>query len=309
MLNSLLERSSPLPGAPGVRGLEATTDTLAPDGPRHRGGRRTAPVPMGGSPAGEDCRGRRVPLRSRGAGDPAEAAAERGELSRHSRISFRARRACSVPLPISRAYVRAIRIRGPGCGTPRGRPSTFRSRAPTEEYRPVRHADADQLSVRARLGRRRPRDSGRARARGHHRAGAFSLLDRRREGAQARGAARLRPQRHRTTVHAGRSCSTGHRLAARVSGDSAVAYSWAYCQALEGMSRSGRARPRAVAARARARERAHRQSPRRSRRARQRRGIRLRPRAVFATERVVAPRASRPRSGSAISSISSFRAE
>jgi len=28
---------------------------------------------------------------------------------------------------------------------------------------------------------------------------------------------------------------SGHRLAARVSGDSAVAYSWAYCQALEGM--------------------------------------------------------------------------
>jgi Ni,Fe-hydrogenase III large subunit len=29
----------------------------------------------------------------------------------------------------------------------------------------------------------------------------------------------------------------GHRLAARVSGDSAVAYSWAYCQALEGLAR------------------------------------------------------------------------
>jgi Ni,Fe-hydrogenase III large subunit len=28
----------------------------------------------------------------------------------------------------------------------------------------------------------------------------------------------------------------GHRLAARVSGDSAVAYSWAYCQALEGLA-------------------------------------------------------------------------
>ena len=28
----------------------------------------------------------------------------------------------------------------------------------------------------------------------------------------------------------------GHRLAARVSGDSAVAFSWAYCQALEGMA-------------------------------------------------------------------------
>ncbi len=30
----------------------------------------------------------------------------------------------------------------------------------------------------------------------------------------------------------------GHRLAARVSGDSAVAYSWAYCQALEGLARA-----------------------------------------------------------------------
>jgi Ni,Fe-hydrogenase III large subunit len=30
----------------------------------------------------------------------------------------------------------------------------------------------------------------------------------------------------------------GHRLAARVSGDSAVAYSWAYCQALEGMAQT-----------------------------------------------------------------------
>ena len=37
----------------------------------------------------------------------------------------------------------------------------------------------------------------------------------------------------------------GHRLAARVSGDSAVAYSWAYCQALEGMS-AARVLPRAL---------------------------------------------------------------
>ncbi len=37
----------------------------------------------------------------------------------------------------------------------------------------------------------------------------------------------------------------GHRLAARVSGDSAVAYSWAYCQALEGMSATD-VPPRAV---------------------------------------------------------------
>jgi Ni,Fe-hydrogenase III large subunit/Ni,Fe-hydrogenase III component G len=38
---------------------------------------------------------------------------------------------------------------------------------------------------------------------------------------------------------------TGHRLAARVSGDSAVAFSWAYCQALEGMA-AAHAPPRAV---------------------------------------------------------------
>jgi Ni,Fe-hydrogenase III large subunit len=34
----------------------------------------------------------------------------------------------------------------------------------------------------------------------------------------------------------GFSASDGHHLAARVSGDSAVAYSWAYCQALEGIA-------------------------------------------------------------------------
>ena len=37
----------------------------------------------------------------------------------------------------------------------------------------------------------------------------------------------------------------GHRLAARVSGDSAVAFSWAYCQALEGMA-AARLPPRAA---------------------------------------------------------------
>jgi Ni,Fe-hydrogenase III large subunit len=37
----------------------------------------------------------------------------------------------------------------------------------------------------------------------------------------------------------------GHKLAARVSGDSAVAFSWAYCQALEGMS-AARVPPRAI---------------------------------------------------------------
>jgi Ni,Fe-hydrogenase III large subunit len=40
----------------------------------------------------------------------------------------------------------------------------------------------------------------------------------------------------------------GHRLAARIAGDSAVAYSWAYCQALEGMA-GCRVPPRAAALR------------------------------------------------------------
>jgi len=52
----------------------------------------------------------------------------------------------------------------------------------------------------------------------------------------------LRLEAHLGYVHKGIerrftefSLTDGHRLAARVSGDSAVAYSWAYCQALEGM--------------------------------------------------------------------------
>ena len=40
-------------------------------------------------------------------------------------------------------------------------------------------------------------------------------------------------------------CSKATALAARVSGDSAVAFSWAYCQALEGMS-AARVPPRAT---------------------------------------------------------------
>jgi Ni,Fe-hydrogenase III large subunit/Ni,Fe-hydrogenase III component G len=39
---------------------------------------------------------------------------------------------------------------------------------------------------------------------------------------------------------------SGHRLAARVSGDSAVAFSWAYCQALEGMAEDSHLPPRAT---------------------------------------------------------------
>jgi Ni,Fe-hydrogenase III large subunit/Ni,Fe-hydrogenase III component G len=62
----------------------------------------------------------------------------------------------------------------------------------------------------------------------------------------------LRLEQHLGYVHKGierrfteLSLLEGHRLAARVSGDSAVAFSWAYCQALEGMS-TARVPPRAT---------------------------------------------------------------
>ncbi len=62
----------------------------------------------------------------------------------------------------------------------------------------------------------------------------------------------LRLEQHLGYVHKGierrfseLSLLEGHRLAARVSGDSAVAFSWAYCQALEGMA-AARIPPRAT---------------------------------------------------------------
>ena len=70
----------------------------------------------------------------------------------------------------------------------------------------------------------------------------------------------------------------------RVSGDSAVAYSWAYCQALEGLAGCTIPPRGSVAARPDARGRAHRQSSRGPGRAGQRRGLRLRPRAVLAAQ-------------------------
>jgi Ni,Fe-hydrogenase III large subunit len=62
----------------------------------------------------------------------------------------------------------------------------------------------------------------------------------------------LRLEQHLGYVHKGierrfteMSLLEGHRLAARVSGDSTVAFSWAYCQAFEGMS-AARVPPRAI---------------------------------------------------------------
>ena len=65
----------------------------------------------------------------------------------------------------------------------------------------------------------------------------------------------LRPQGHREALRsAGRSLD-GHRLAGRVSGDSTVAYAWAYAQALEADRRHATMPPRAAWLRALALER------------------------------------------------------
>ena len=96
--------------------------------------------------------------------------------------------------------------------------------------------------------------------------------------------ARLRRTRASKSASKRMHALTAHRLAGRVSGDSTVAYAWAYAQALESIAGTDAAAARAVAARARARARAHRQPSGRPRLPRQRRRIRVRPRAVLAPE-------------------------
>ena len=102
--------------------------------------------------------------------------------------------------------------------------------------------DIDALPLRAGRRRRRARDPGRAGARRHDRARALPLLDRRREGAAARGAARLHAQGHREALRGPRSRRTARALAGRVSGDSTVAYAWAYAMAVGGARRRTRRR-------------------------------------------------------------------
>jgi Ni,Fe-hydrogenase III component G len=77
---------------------------------------------------------------------------------------------------------------------------------------------------------------------------------------------------------------TAHRLAGRVSGDSTVAYAWAWCMALESLAELPDFRARCLAARPAARARARRQPPGRPRRAGQRCRFCLRPGPVLAPQ-------------------------
>ena len=110
--------------------------------------------------------------------------------------------------------------------------------------------DIRALSVRPGRRRRRARDRRRPGACRHHRARAFPLLGRRRKGAAPRRAPGLHPQGHREALRR-TAAGEGHRLAARVSGDSAVAFSWAYCAALEAITQTALPAARITCARSR----------------------------------------------------------
>ena len=193
-----------------------------------------------------------------------------------------------------------------GCATRRGRADHLRC-ATRSAHDATAARQRRRLRLRARRGRRRARDRRRAGACGHHRAGPLPLLGRRREGAAARGAPRLRAQGHRTALHraaaAGRA-PPGRPRIGRLGGRLLLGL-------LSGAGRHGRhdvTAARRWLARAGARARAHRQPPGRPRRARQRCRLRLRSGPVLAAEGAAAARARARRSASAICWISSCRA-
>ena len=183
---------------------------------------------------------------------------------------------CERPAPLAATRELAGRIVSAAQGFRRD------ARRSPPARRPVR--------VRARRGRRRARNSRRARCTPAHRAGTFPLLR-----WSARGCCGSRSA-WATRTRASRSGSSrcrsrdGARLAGRVSGD---------CDGgvrvgLRAGGRSARRRrdpaaARAVVARAAARTRASRQSPRGPGLSRQRRRIRVRPRAVLAAQGRRAP--------------------
>ena len=240
---------------------------------------------------------RRRPVRGSSCALPA-----RRRPTRPRRPSSRARRACSARRADLLGIARRGRgDRGPGCDhgawPPSAVPAAPRLRAQRTAAAGRR---ARRLSIRARRGRRRARDPGRAGARRHHRAGPLPLLDRRREGAAPRRAPRLHAQGHRAGASRDCSLAEAHRLAGRVSGDSTVAYAWAYVHGARSRPRGCASPPRAPWLRALLLERERIANHLGDLgRARQRRRLRLRPGAVLAPEGRLAARESRRPSATA----------
>ena len=130
------------------------------------------------------------------------------------------------------------------------------------------------LRLPARRGREPASDPGRACACRHHRAGAFSIYRERRNGCSAGGAPRICAQGHRGPDGGVAPSIAAAKLAGRTSGDSTVAYSFAFARAVEAaLERRGSA-ARGLAARTHGRAGASRQPSRRHRRHLQRRRLR-----------------------------------
>ena len=153
---------------------------------------------------------------------------------RESRISFQSPRACSVRWQTCQVSVPLIQIPGHGCVTRRG-PQAYRpltdppelalAAAPANDSYDFVRVEGDGVHEIA-VG---PVHAGTIEP-GHFR---FSVV----------GEKVLRLEERLGYAHKGIELRftqmpilEGHRLAARVSGDSAVAFSWAYCQALEGIA-------------------------------------------------------------------------
>jgi Ni,Fe-hydrogenase III large subunit len=234
VLSSLLERSSAVPGSPGVRGLEATSDTWRPMARDiAAGGARLLSLWVDRQPektavvAAYLCDGAVLVIQARlpaneetypGIADLFSCAA-RMQRAAGDLTGIRASDSDSRPWLRHAAWPAAH----------------FPLVAPTDDYRPVGTPTADQYPfVRVSGDGVHEIPVGPVHAGiiepGHFR---FSIV----------GEKVLKLEERLGYVHKGierlfarTKLLGGHRLAARVSGDSAVAFSWAYCQALEGMS-------------------------------------------------------------------------
>ncbi len=222
----------------------------------------------------------------------AHAARRATRATRTCRRSFPRRTACSARRSISSASPCDADDQRPWLWQAAGRSTSFRCAAISRRRRSWEPGQEDYPFVRVAGDGVHEIPVGPVHA-GHHRARAFPLPGRRRESAAARGAPRLHAQGHREALRGAVAARRAIVSPARISGDSTVAYAWAYAQAVEAIAASRAPAARAVAARALPRARAHRQSPRRPGLSRQRRRIRVRPRAVLAAEGGRAARSTR----------------
>ena len=214
----------------------------------------------------------------------AHAARRRRALSRPRRRSFRPRTACSARRSIWSASRPTPTTSGRGCGRRAGRSTSFPLRRDFEALAEVgtgRRRTIAFVRVDGDGVHEIPVGPG---ARRHHRARAFPLPGRRRKSAAPRGAARLHAQGHRKALRGDVAASTAIGSPA-ASPATAPSPTRGPMRRRSKRSPASTSPPRArVAARAAARARAHRQPSGRSRLSRQRRRLRLRPRAVLAPE-------------------------